>query len=155
MFSFLLGFFRLGFLDVVLSRALLRGFITAVAVVILMFVPILSLYVHNVSCSICVSEQLIPMLGLVSLQHTVNPHTTLEKVLFLIEYTANNVHILTATISFGALAILLAIRRVKKSFTKYWFIYRLPEVLLVVIVSTSKLVGCPYSTWMGEAYWNT
>lgn len=34
--SFLLGFFRLGFIDVVLSRALLRGFITAVAVVIMM-----------------------------------------------------------------------------------------------------------------------
>lgn len=30
----MLGFFRLGFLDVVLSRALLRGFVTAVAVVI-------------------------------------------------------------------------------------------------------------------------
>jgi len=33
--TFLLGFFRLGFIDVVLSRALLRGFISAVAVVIL------------------------------------------------------------------------------------------------------------------------
>jgi len=36
LFSFLLGFFRLGFIDVVLSRALLRGFVTAVAVVIMM-----------------------------------------------------------------------------------------------------------------------
>lgn len=36
--SFLLGFFRLGFIDVVLSRAMLQGFITAVAVLILMFV---------------------------------------------------------------------------------------------------------------------
>lgn len=36
LFSFLLGFFRLGFIDVVLSRALLRGFITAVAVIIMM-----------------------------------------------------------------------------------------------------------------------
>ncbi len=34
--SFLLGLLRLGFLDVVLSRALLRGFVTAVAVVIMM-----------------------------------------------------------------------------------------------------------------------
>jgi MFS superfamily sulfate permease-like transporter len=33
--TFLLGIFRLGFLDAVLSRALLRGFITAVAFVIL------------------------------------------------------------------------------------------------------------------------
>lgn len=29
-FSFLLGIFRLGFIDVVLSRALLRGFVTAI-----------------------------------------------------------------------------------------------------------------------------
>ncbi|EEB86905.1 hypothetical protein MPER_15979, partial [Moniliophthora perniciosa FA553] len=34
--SFLLGFFRLGFIDVVFSRALLRGFVAAVAVVIMM-----------------------------------------------------------------------------------------------------------------------
>lgn len=33
---FLLGSFRLGFIDVVLSRALLRGFVSAVAVVIMM-----------------------------------------------------------------------------------------------------------------------
>jgi MFS superfamily sulfate permease-like transporter len=32
--TFLLGIFRLGFLDAVLSRALLRGFITAVGFVI-------------------------------------------------------------------------------------------------------------------------
>ncbi len=38
--SFLLGIFRLGFLDVVLSRALLRGFVTAVAVVIMMSVKV-------------------------------------------------------------------------------------------------------------------
>jgi MFS superfamily sulfate permease-like transporter len=34
LFTFLLGFFRLGFLDSVLSRALLRGFVTAVALVV-------------------------------------------------------------------------------------------------------------------------
>jgi hypothetical protein len=38
LFAFLLGFFRLGFIDVVLSRALLRGFITAIALVIAMYV---------------------------------------------------------------------------------------------------------------------
>jgi MFS superfamily sulfate permease-like transporter len=32
--SFLLGFLRLGFIDVVLSRALLRGFVSAIAIVI-------------------------------------------------------------------------------------------------------------------------
>jgi MFS superfamily sulfate permease-like transporter len=36
LFAFLLGFFRLGFIDVVLSRALLRGFVTAIALIIAM-----------------------------------------------------------------------------------------------------------------------
>lgn len=34
LFTFMLGFVRLGFIDGILSRALLRGFVTAVAVVI-------------------------------------------------------------------------------------------------------------------------
>ena len=38
LFCFLLGFVRLGFIDVVLSRALLRGFVTAVAVIIMVYV---------------------------------------------------------------------------------------------------------------------
>ncbi len=80
------------------------------------------------------------MLGLGQLQHTVNPHSTLEKLLFLVEYTVQHAHVLTATISFSALAILLVIRRIKKSFVNYWFIYRLPEVLVVVIISTSTLI---------------
>lgn len=36
LFSFLLGFFRLGFIDVILSRALLSGFVAAVGIVIMM-----------------------------------------------------------------------------------------------------------------------
>ncbi|KAF7782781.1 hypothetical protein Agabi119p4_2157 [Agaricus bisporus var. burnettii] len=49
--EFLLGFFRLGFIDVVLSRALLRGFITAVAVVI-MVEQLIPMFDH-LSVSIC------------------------------------------------------------------------------------------------------
>lgn len=41
LFTFLLGISRLGFIDVVLSRALLRGFVTAVAVIIMLYVPLL------------------------------------------------------------------------------------------------------------------
>lgn len=114
--SFLLGFFRLGFIDVVLSRALLRGFITAVAVVIMI-------------------EQLIPMLGLVHAEHLANPHTTMEKLFFLIEHIPQS-HELTTFISFGALATLVVLRTVKTGFKKYWWIYRIPEVLIVVVVST-------------------
>jgi high affinity sulfate transporter 1 len=115
--SFLLGFFRLGFLDVVLSRAMLQGFITAVALVILI-------------------EQLIPMLGLTALENALHPHTTLEKLLFIAENVFTHSHRTTATISFGSLLVLVAIRSVKGFFKKWWWIYRLPEVLVVVVFST-------------------
>ncbi|TFK83243.1 sulfate anion transporter [Polyporus arcularius HHB13444] len=115
--SFLLGLFRLGFLDVVLSRALLRGFVTAVAVVIMI-------------------EQLIPMFGLTQLEHVLQPKSTLDKLFFLIENAFTHAHKLTTIISFGALSILVAIRSCKQAFKKYWFIYRLPEVFIVVVVST-------------------
>ncbi|KAI0740680.1 sulfate anion transporter [Earliella scabrosa] len=115
--SFLLGLFRLGFLDVVLSRALLRGFVTAIAVVIMI-------------------EQLIPMFGLTQLEHALQPKSTLDKLLFLIENAFSHAHRLTTVISFGALVILVAMRTFKQACQRYWFIYRLPEVFIVVVVST-------------------
>ncbi|KNZ81232.1 Putative sulfate transporter, partial [Termitomyces sp. J132] len=115
--TFQVGFFRLGFIDVVLSRALLRGFISAVAVVILV-------------------EQMIPMFGLVALQKIVKPETTIEKILFLLENAFTKLNPVTTMISFSALGVLLVLRNIKNSFKKYWFIYRVPEVLIVVIVST-------------------
>ncbi|KAI9568884.1 sulfate transporter family-domain-containing protein [Boletus coccyginus] len=117
LFAFLLGFLRLGFLDVVLSRALLRGFVTAIAVVIAV-------------------EQLIPMFGLVALEDQVRPETTLDKILFLVEYVWTHSHRLTTLISFGVLFILIFLRLFKESFKRTWWIYRLPEVLLVVVAST-------------------
>ncbi|PPQ63748.1 hypothetical protein CVT24_004257 [Panaeolus cyanescens] len=115
--SFLLGFFRLGFIDVVLSRALLRGFIAAVAIIIMI-------------------EQLISMFGLTALVHTVDPETTLQKFLFLMEYAFTHAHALTTTVSFGALFALVAMRSIKNRFKNTWWIYRIPEVLVVVILST-------------------
>jgi len=117
LFAFLLGFLRLGFLDVVLSRALLRGFVTAVAVVITV-------------------EQLIPMFGLAALEDQVRPETTLDKALFLVEYVWTHSHRPTTLISFGVLFVLIFLRLFKESFKRTWWIYRLPEVLLVVIAST-------------------
>ncbi|KAF7350960.1 Sulfate anion transporter [Mycena sanguinolenta] len=117
LFAFLLGFFRLGFIDVVLSRALLRGFITAVALVIMI-------------------EQLVPMFGLTALMHELHPESTFDKLLFLLEYAFTHSNITTTIISFSALAVLVGIRTIKGFFQRYWWIYRLPEVLLVVIVST-------------------
>ncbi|KAF7791398.1 hypothetical protein EIP86_002412 [Pleurotus ostreatoroseus] len=120
--SFLLGIFRLGFLDVVLSRALLRGFVTAVAVVIMI-------------------EQLIPMFGLTTLQHQLNPQTTLEKFVFLVDNVFAHMHKTTTLISFVALLVLVVLRNVKAAFKQYVWIYRLPEVLLVVVISTHSIVS--------------
>lgn len=115
--SFLLGFFRLGFIDVVLSRALLRGFITAVAVVIMI-------------------EQLIPMFGLTALMKLHDPHTTVHKAIFLIENVWTHANVNSVAISFGALGTLVIFRWFKGHFQKTWWIYRLPEVLIVVAIST-------------------
>ncbi|TFK28916.1 endoplasmic reticulum protein [Coprinopsis marcescibilis] len=115
--SFLLGFFRLGFIDVVLSRALLRGFISAVAVVIMI-------------------EQLIPMFGLTKLMAANRPHSTIGKISFLLENVWEHSNTLAMFISFSALASLVLFRWFKSQFQKTWWIYRLPEVLIVVVVST-------------------
>ncbi|KAG1738204.1 sulfate transporter family-domain-containing protein [Suillus lakei] len=117
LFASMLGFFRLGFLDVVLSRALLRGFVTAVAVVITV-------------------EQLIPMFGLVALENLMNPESTLDKIVFLLEFSWSDYHKPTMLVSFGALLVLIFMRTFKGYFRRTWWIERLPEVLIVVVLST-------------------
>ncbi|KAI5122315.1 hypothetical protein M0805_002482 [Coniferiporia weirii] len=117
-FMFLLGLLRLGFIDVLLSRALLTGFVTALGVVISI-------------------EQFIPMLGLTELEHALNPQTTFEKFIFLIQNAATHEHRPTTLISFIALAILVICRFTKARSKKYWFINRFPELLVVVVASTA------------------
>lgn len=75
------------------------------------------------------------MLGLARLSQLSHPETTLEKIAFIVE-NLKNVNKITAVISFGALAALILFRKLKGRFTKYWWIYRLPEVLIVVVLST-------------------
>lgn len=117
LFASMLGFFRLGFLDVVLSRALLRGFVTAVAFVITV-------------------EQLVPMIGLVALENKMNPESTLDKIIFLLEFSWSDHHKPTMLVSFGALLVLIFMRTLKGYFRQIWWIERLPEVLFVVVLST-------------------
>ena len=83
------------------------------------------------------SEQLIPMLGLVALEHKLNPQTTLEKIFFLVEYGFTSTHHPTAFVSTIALAALVMLRMLKASLRRYKWVARIPEVLIVVIVSTS------------------
>ena len=79
------------------------------------------------------------MFGLVELQHQHNPDTTLEKFIFLIENAPLHLHKITTLISFTSLLILVVIRTVKTAFKKYPIIYRMPEVLIVVVVSTCTI----------------
>ena len=76
------------------------------------------------------------MFGLTALRNQVQLHTTLDKLVFIAENVWEPSHRLTMLIGFSALAILLAIRRFKGFFQRYTLIYRLPEVLLVVVFST-------------------
>lgn len=118
-FTFLLGIFRLGFLDSLMSRALLRGFISGVALVVMV-------------------QQGITLLGLV--ERSTNwgiseASTTVERLYFLIK-NVKYAHGLSSAISAVAVTILFNMRIVKSKYgqTKKWF-QLFPDVLVVVVVS--------------------
>lgn len=92
------------------------------------------------------------MLGLVALQHSLNPISTLDKASFLFNNAVSESHRLTAIVSFSALAILVALRKVKVACKRYWWIYRVPEVFLVVVISTSESTAIPSSNHTSMPY---
>ena len=108
------------------------------------------------------SEQLIPMFGLTALMRAADPEHTFEKVLFIVEHAFTQSNWLTTTISFTALGSLVALRSFKNLFKNTWWIYRLPEVLIVVVVSTSEpllaslfcLLTCFYPVLSSEFRWD-
>lgn len=116
-----LGLLRLGFLDAVLSRALLRGFITAVGFVIF--------------CA-----QAIPILGLeAAAKHAhASLDTPFEKVAFTATHL-NETHSLTLAVSASALGFLVLAKLFKNKLSErpgMRFLKFVPEVLFVVIAST-------------------
>jgi hypothetical protein len=82
-------------------------------------------------------EQLVPMIGLVALENKMNPESTLDKIIFLLEFSWSDHHKPTMLVSFGALFVLIFMRTLKGYFRRTWWIERLPEVLFVVVLSTS------------------
>ncbi|KAF8939680.1 sulfate transporter family-domain-containing protein [Dissophora ornata] len=119
LFTFFLGFVRLGFLDSVLSRALLRGFITAVAVVVII-------------------EQSITLFGLKALAEESGigeQSSTIEKLVFIVG-KFSEIHILTTVVSFSSIIFLLSFGSFKKRLTKLPFLQFVPEILLCVILYT-------------------
>ena len=91
---FIAGLTRLGFLDSVLSRPFLRGFISAIGIVIFI-------------------DQLIPELGLTLLEHSykVDHGSSLDKIMFIFE-NIGNAHALTCWVSFGSFVIIMLCRSV-------------------------------------------
>lgn len=92
---FIAGLTRLGFLDSVLSRPFLRGFISAIGFVILV-------------------DQLIPELGLnQKAKHVggVSHGSSVEKLVFLVK-NVGSAHGLTCGIAFGSFAIIMVCRYV-------------------------------------------
>lgn len=92
---FVAGLTRLGFLDNVLSRPFLRGFISAIGFVIMV-------------------DQLIPELGLARLASEtagVEHGSSVDKLVFLVR-NVKHAHGLTAAVSFGSFGIIMFMRYV-------------------------------------------
>lgn len=92
---FIAGLTRLGFLDSVLSRPFLRGFISAIGLIILV-------------------DQLIPEMGL-SQRAThvggVSHGSSLDKIIFLVK-NVRSAHGLTCGVAFGSFAVIMVCRYV-------------------------------------------
>ncbi|KAL5113992.1 hypothetical protein ACEQ8H_008139 [Pleosporales sp. CAS-2024a] len=116
-FILVAGFCRLGFLDNVLSRPFLRGFISAIGVVIFV-------------------DQLIPQMGLARLAADQVSHgSTIDKVAFLFRNVAH-AHGLTCAMSFGAFGSIMFFREFKKRFQpRYPSVAYIPDRFLVVVLS--------------------
>ncbi|KAJ6143969.1 hypothetical protein N7471_003422 [Penicillium samsonianum] len=100
------GLTRLGFLDNVLSRPFLRGFITAIGFVIFV-------------------DQLIPELGLAehAKETGVSHGTSVEKLIFIVRY-AKECHGLTAIVSIISFSVIMLFRTLKKM-----LVPRIPQVI--------------------------
>ena len=113
------GLFRLGFLDGVLSRPFLRGFISAIGIVILV-------------------DQLIPEMGLdTAAAHSVaaSHGSSLDKILFLFRH-GREAHGLTCAVAFSTIAIVMVLRELKKRLQPRWsWVAYIPDRFIVVVLS--------------------
>ncbi|RHZ59684.1 hypothetical protein Glove_362g10 [Diversispora epigaea] len=129
--TFILGIVRLGFLDSVLSRALLRGFISAIAIVIMI-------------------EQFLNMLKLTEYaarDGIGHASSTVEKFFYIITHL-NDAHRLTSIVSFSSLAFLMISGFAKSKFSKrYGYVQFIPEILIVVIIFT---ILCSIFGWYDD-----
>ena len=124
------GICRLGFLDGVLSRPFLRGFISAIGITILV-------------------DQLIPEMGLsTAAKHSVAAKhgSSLDKILFLFRH-GHEAHALTCAVSFSTIAIVLFFRELKRRLQPRmgWVAY-VPDRFIVVVLSAVFTWACDWET---------
>ncbi|KAL4878628.1 sulfate transporter family-domain-containing protein [Aspergillus karnatakaensis] len=115
---FIAGIFRLGFLDNVLSRPFLRGFITAIGCVIFV-------------------DQFIPELGLATeaKEAGITHGSTVDKLVFIIKNIRNS-HSLTAAVAFTSFAIIMVFRTLKKILQpRFPQVIYFPDRIIVVVLS--------------------
>jgi high affinity sulfate transporter 1 len=114
---FIAGLARLGFLDSVLSRPFLRGFISAIGIVIFV-------------------DQAMTELGLVRLAERETSHgSTADKLVFLFK-NIGKAHGLTAAVSLSAFVIIMVSREIKNRLQpRYPRIAYVPDRFLVVVLS--------------------
>ena len=119
------GICRLGFLDGVLSRPFLRGFISAIGITILV-------------------DQLIPEMGLdtaASHSQAAKHGSSLDKIMFLFRH-GHEAHRLTCAVAFSTIAIVLVLREMKRRLQPrmHWVAY-IPDRFLVVVLSAVMAWG--------------
>lgn len=113
------GLLRLGFLENVLSRALLRGFISGVGVIMVITSLVVELKLNHVTPT-----------------RQEHYHSPFEKVLFIMKYGPENYHKPTAILSLVAFVILMSLRIFKKRYgKKFKWLVLLPDILVVVALS--------------------
>ncbi|CAG8540261.1 15966_t:CDS:2 [Gigaspora rosea] len=126
--TLIIGIFRLGFIDSVLSRALLRGFISAVAIVIII-------------------EQFLTMTMLTeqSIRDGVgHASSTVEKFVYIVTHFGD-AHQLTTVVSFSSFIFLMIGGILKARYAKrYPWTQFVPEILLCAIIFT---ILCAIFQW--------
>lgn len=116
---FIMGVFRLGFLDSVLSRPFLRGFISAIGIVIFI-------------------DQLIPVLGLhrvAKVTPGITHGSTMDKLEFVVTHLTDG-HKLTAIFGVVGFVVIMVLREIKRRLQpRYPGVAYFPDRLLIVVVS--------------------
>ncbi|PHH82166.1 hypothetical protein CDD82_6788 [Ophiocordyceps australis] len=121
------GLARLGFLDSVLSRPFLRGFISAIGFVIAV-------------------DQVIPELGLAHLadQMGVSHGSSVDKIAFIIQH-ANETHRLTFAVAGISFLVIMICRELKKRLeSRFPSVVFVPDRFIIVVISA---IMCAHFRW--------